>query len=138
MKVKIQYRNSIAALGLALALALPPTAAAAGPKDLERGAKFMNLVTSFLEVIESTHTVYGDPEKAAIFHLHKIQELYKKNGQPKEAAAVFTNVLENSKNKTVRNSAYIMLADVLKEAGETEEAIRILKKGLAENLEAAN
>ena len=137
MKPTNHWRCLIASLIVAVVIAVPISANAVGPENLERGTQFMALIKSFLEVIETTHSVYGDPEKSAIFHLHKIQEIYKKKGEPKKAAEVFNNVLKTSKNKTVRNSAYIMLADVLKDSGNHDEAISVLKQGLQENLEAA-
>ena len=47
-------------------------------------------------------------------------------------------VLDTSQNPTIRNAAYIMMGDTLKETGRADEAIEYLRRGLAENIEAAN
>jgi len=46
-------------------------------------------------------------------------------------------VLENSSNQAIRNAAYVLMSDTLKETGRSAEAIELLRKGLAENLKAA-
>ena len=46
-------------------------------------------------------------------------------------------MLENSRNPAIRNAAYILLGDTLKETGRSDEAIELLRQGLAENVKAA-
>ena len=123
-------------LGLALMLALPSPALAAD--ELSKGLQVTSLIKNFLEVIALMHEVQGDPEKAGIFQLQKIQELYTKQGKKKETTAVLEEVLESTKSRAIRNSAYMMLADIFKETGESDKAIDLLKKGLKENLESLN
>ena len=84
MEPTTQLRRLICYLMFGLMLAVPSYAEAAND-ELERGKQFVSLIQSFLEVIETTHGIYSDPEKATIFQLHKIQEIYKfyKNKQKK-------------------------------------------------------
>ena len=46
-------------------------------------------------------------------------------------------VFVDSHNPTIRNSAYMMFGDVLKETGRSDEAIELLRRGLNENIKAA-
>ena len=137
MKTTTHYRRYFYYIIFALALAVPVYAQAAGGEQLQQKKQFIGLVQSFLEVIEGMHGVYSNPEKATIFQLQKVQEIYKKKGERAKAAEVYKSVLENSKNRTIRNSAYTMLADLLKDTGQPDEAIKVLKKGIQENLEAS-
>ncbi len=95
---------------------------------------FLDLVDSFYELIETTHGLSADPEKAAILQLHKIQEAYEERGEKARAIEVFKEVLDTSSNPTIRNAAYLMLGDALKETGRANEAVDVLKAGLQENL----
>jgi uncharacterized protein HemY len=47
-------------------------------------------------------------------------------------------VLETSRNEAVRATAYVMLGDILKETGRTDEAVQVLREGLNESISASN
>lgn len=46
-------------------------------------------------------------------------------------------MLQDSNSLAIRNAAYIMLGDTLKETGRADEALQLLKQGLSENIKAA-
>ena len=50
---------------------------------------------------------------------------------------VLKEVLDESRNPTIRNAAYMLLGDTLKETGRADEALEYLRRGLDENIEAA-
>jgi hypothetical protein len=49
---------------------------------------------------------------------------------------VLQEVLAKSRNPAIRNAAYMMLGDTLKETGRSDEAIKLLRQGLDENVAA--
>ncbi len=68
--------------------------------------------------------------------MQKIQEAYEQLGQKARAADVLRSVLKDSDNTTIRNAAYMLLADNLKDTGRADEALELLRQGLAENIKA--
>jgi len=89
-----------------------------------------------LNLSRSTHAIASDHEKAAIIQMQKIQEAYEQLGQKARAADVLRSVLKDSDNTTIRNAAYMLLADNLKDTGRADEALELLRQGLAENIKA--
>ena len=98
---------------------------------------FLALVENYFSLIEATHAISVEPEKSAILQMQKIQEVYEDRGEKARAQAVFRRVIEESDNRTIRNAAFLMLGDNLKETGRHEEAIKVLEQALAENVRAA-
>ena len=47
-------------------------------------------------------------------------------------------VLNDSSSPTIRSATYLMLGDVLKEAGQRDEALEVLNRGLNEALDNAD
>ncbi|MEL7535874.1 MAG: tetratricopeptide repeat protein [Pseudomonadota bacterium] len=125
-----------AIIGFALAAASP--AAAQSADDLNRMQSFLSLVQNYFGLIEATHEISDDPEKAAILQMQKIQEVYEDRGEKARAQEVFRRVIEESDNQTIRNAAFLLLGDSLKETGRHEEAIDVLQQALAENVRAAD
>ena len=121
----------------ALLLAAAPGARAQSPEDLQLMQTFLNIMTDYFEIIESTYEISSDPEKAAILQMQKIQEVYEERGEKARSADVLKDVLEQSNNATIRNAAYMLLGDTLKETGRADEALELLRQGLNENIEAA-
>ncbi len=120
-----------------LLLATAPGARAQSPEDLQLMQTFLNIMTDYFEIIESTYEISSDPEKAAILQMQKIQEVYEERGEKARSADVLKDVLEQSSNATIRNAAYMLLGDTLKETGRADEALELLRQGLNENIEAA-
>ncbi len=120
-----------------LALAFTPAANAQNPDDIRLMQTFLDLVTQYYAVIESTYEISSDSEKAAILQMQKIQEVYEQRGDKARSVDVLKDVLEQSDNPTIRNAAYLMLGDTLKESGRASEAIDVLREGLAENIKAS-
>ena len=120
-----------------LLLAVAPGARAQTPEDLQLMQTFLNIMTDYFEIIESTYDISSDPEKAAILQMQKIQEVYEERGEKARSADVLRDVLEQSDNATIRNAAYMLLGDTLKETGRADEALQLLRQGLNENIEAA-
>lgn len=118
-------------------LAIAPGARAQSPDDLQLMQTFLNIMTDYFEIIESTYEISSDPEKAAILQMQKIQEVYEERGEKARSADVLKNVLEQSNNTTIRNAAYMLLGDTLKETGRADEALELLREGLNENIQAA-
>lgn len=121
-----------------LLLAVAPVSHAQSPDDLALMQTFLNIMTDYLNIIESTHAIVSDSEKAAIMQMQKIQEAYEERGEKARIAEVLRDVLKDSRNPAIRNAAYVKLGDILKETGRTDEAIALLREGLSENINASN
>jgi len=141
MMNKLRSDWSLRALVLVIALAIAPTAAWAQDdwqnRDLQQMHTVLDLMTKFFGIIENMHEVSSDAERAAVFQLFKIEEIYKERGERAQAIRIFEQVLEDSDNLTIRNAAYLMLGEALKETGRTDEAVAALQRGLQENLRNA-
>ena len=139
MKVNQRTRHVIivALLSLAGLAAMPAQAQEPNQQQLEQMQTFLELMNQFFGIIESMYEVSDDPEKAAIFQLHKIQEAYEESGNKARAAGVMRQVLEDTENPTIRAATYLMLGDLLKETGQRDEAVDVLRQGLDESLREA-
>ena len=131
-------RTAFAATAATLLLATAPTAHAQSQDDLALMQTFLGIMTDYLHIIESTHGIVSDAEKAAILQMQKIQEAYEERGEKARVADVLRSVLESSRNEAVRAAAYVMLGDILKETGRTDEAVQVLREGLNESINASN
>ncbi|MBT8099274.1 MAG: hypothetical protein KJO82_05970 [Gammaproteobacteria bacterium] len=118
-------------------LAAAPGARAQAPDDLKMMQTFLAIMSNYFDIIESTYDVSSSPEKAAILQMMKIQEVYEKRGEKARSTDVLKKVLDDSNNPTIRNAAYMLLSDTLKDTGNPKEALEYLQRGLAENIEAA-
>lgn len=114
-----------------------PGAQAQEKADLEMMQTFLAIMTDYFAIIEATHDVASVPEKAAIMQMQKIQEVYEQRGEKARSVDVLKKVLEDSDNTTIRNAAYMLLGDTLKDAGRADEALELLRRGLNENIKAA-
>jgi len=121
----------------AMLLVAAPQARAQSPDDLALMQTFLEIMTDYFEIIEATHGIASDSEKAAILQMSKIQEVYEERGEKARSTDVLKKVLADSNNQAIRNAAYMMLGDTLKETGRADEALELLRKGLDENIKAA-
>ncbi|MGI9233406.1 MAG: hypothetical protein ACR2RD_07220 [Woeseiaceae bacterium] len=121
----------------AMLLVAAPQARAQSPDDLALMQTFLEIMTDYFEIIEATHDIASDAEKAAILQMSKIQEVYEERGEKARSTDVLKKVLADSNNQAIRNAAYMMLGDTLKETGRADEALELLQKGLDENIRAA-
>jgi tetratricopeptide (TPR) repeat protein len=131
------FRNITISITAAMLLVAAPGAHAQDQKNLELMQTFLSIMTDYFELIESTHDIASDPEKAAIMQMQKIQEVYEQRGEKARSTDVLKQVLADSDNTTIRNAAYMLLGDTLKETGRADEAIELLRQGLNENIAAA-
>jgi hypothetical protein len=97
----------------------------------------LSVMNGFYGLMESVHAAAEDPTKAALIQMHEIQEIYKKRGELRKVIPVYKDVLAKSDNPTIRAVAYMKLADTMKKLGETNEAIEVLREGLAESIQRA-
>jgi len=131
------FRTLTITITAAVFMMAAPGARAQSPDDLAMIQTFLDIMTDYFEIIESTYDVSADPEKAAILQMMKIQEVYEDRGDKADSVAVLQEVLEDSNNPTIRNAAYMLIGDTLKETGRADEALEYLRRGLDENIKAA-
>jgi predicted negative regulator of RcsB-dependent stress response len=131
-------KTAFVSISATLLLAAAPVSYAQSQDDLALMQTFLNIMTDYLHIIDATHAIVSDSERAAIMQMQKIQEVYEERGEKARIAEVLRDVLKNSRNPAIRNAAYIKLGDILKETGRTDEAIQLLREGLNENINAAN
>lgn len=118
-------------------MATAPAAKAQEMENLELMQTFLAIMSDYFEIIESTYEVSSSPEKSAIMQMQKIQEVYEQRGEKARSTDVLRQVLEDSSNPTIRNAAYMLLGDTLKDTGRADEALQLLRQGLEENIAAA-
>jgi tetratricopeptide (TPR) repeat protein len=131
------FRKITIGITAAMLFIAAPGAHAQDQENLELMQTFLSIMTDYFELIESTHDIASDPEKAAIMQMQKIQEVYEQRGEKARSTDVLKQVLEDSDNTTIRNAAYMLLGDTLKDTGRADEAIELLRRGLNENIAAA-
>lgn len=131
------FKTLILGTTATLVLMMAPAANAQTTDELQLMQTFLAIMTDYFQIIESTHDISADPEKAAIMQMQKIQEVYEERGEKARSVTVLKKVLEDSSNATIRNAAYMMIGDTLKETGRADEALEYLKRGLDENIKAA-
>ena len=129
--------NTLAIVAAAL-LGVTPQARAQDMAQIQLMQTFLDLMTQYYAIIESTHDIAADSEKAAIMQMQKIQEVYEDRGDKAKSVDVLKRVLEDSNNQAIRNAAYLMIGDTLKESGRASEALEYLQRGLDENIKAAD
>ncbi|MCZ6656601.1 MAG: hypothetical protein O7C67_04845 [Gammaproteobacteria bacterium] len=128
----MKFLSRMAAVGLMIFAVTPVYADQMD--DLAKMQEFMKVMHGYYGIIHDVHGVASNPEKAAIMQLQKIEEIYKKRGDRAEAIAVLSDVVNTTKNATVRNAAAMMLADALNETGRASEAVEVLRAALDSNL----
>lgn len=128
----MKFLSRMIAVGLLVVAVMPATADQMD--DIAKMQQFLQVMERYYGIIEVVHGVASDPEKAAIMQLQKIEEIYKKRGDRAEAIAVLSDVVNTTKNATVRNAAAMMLADALNETGRASEAVEVLRAALDSNL----
>ena len=131
------FKTATISITAAILLMAAPGARAQSQDDLELMQTFLSIMTDYFAIIESTYDIASEPEKAAIMQMQKIQEVYEERGEKARSVDVLKQVLEDSDNATIRNAAYMLLGDTLKETGRADEALEFLRRGLDENIKAA-
>lgn len=129
------FKNLTIALTAAFVLAFAPAGHA--QHDLSQIQTFLNIMSDYMEIIESSHSINSDSEKAAIMQMQKIKEIYEDRGEKARVTESLREVLAKSQNQTIRNAAYMILGDTLKETGRSDEAIKLMREALHENVRAA-
>lgn len=131
------FKTIAVSITATLLLAAAPGANAQTQDDLRLMQTFLSIMTDYFEIIESTYDVASSPEKAAIMQMQKIKEVYEDRGEKVRSVEVLREILDRSSNPAIRNAAFMLLGDTLKDAGRTDEALEYLRRGLAENIQAA-
>jgi hypothetical protein len=137
MQTARRTRRALAGLLAAGLLAAAPAAQAQSTDELATIQTFLGIMTDYMAIIEATHEISSEPEKAAILQMQKMKEVFEERGEKARVVEELRRVLENSSNQAIRNAAYVLMSDTLKETGRSAEAIELLRRGLAENLKAA-
>ena len=125
------FQALIAAAAIA-ALALP--AHAADNADIDKMRAQLSLFHQYFEVVTDVYAVAHDPEKAAVLDLQQLEDAYKARNKPDEVTAMYQKIIKDSRNQTLRNVAYMKLADIYKRAGRLEDQSNLLQKALDENV----
>ncbi len=137
MRTARRVKRAVIGIVAAGLLAAVPVAQAQSTDELSTIQTFLGIMTDYMAIIEATHEISAEPEKAAILQMQKMKEIYEERGEKARVVEELRRVLENSSNPAIRNAAYVLMSDTLKETGRSAEAIELLRKGLAENLKAA-
>ncbi|MGB5208936.1 MAG: hypothetical protein WBN31_07725 [Gammaproteobacteria bacterium] len=131
------FKALTVSLTATLLMAAAPGAHAQTQDDLRLMQTFLSIMTDYFEIIESTYEISSSSEKAAIMQMQKIKEVYEERGEKVRSVEVLREVLDQSSSPAIRNAAYMLIGDTLKDAGRTDEALEYLRRGLQENIKAA-
>ena len=122
-------------------MTLLPAATMAAPDDegrnFERAEKMqmrLKIVERYLKIVESIHSISDDSEKAVLYQLQQLEDIYKKQRNPQKIIALYQDVLKGTSNQTVRNAATMKLTQIYKRMGRETEAEELARKSLNENL----
>lgn len=96
----------------------------------------LGILKQYLDVVNSYHDIASSPEKSAAFNLQQLENVYKKQGKREEIFSMYTRLLKESKNRTLRNLAYMKLSEVYRKTGQHAKAEDLIQKALAENIRA--
>ncbi|GMQ84213.1 MAG: hypothetical protein BMS9Abin06_0982 [Gammaproteobacteria bacterium] len=96
----------------------------------------LGIIKQYLDVVNSYHDIASSPEKSAAFNLQQLENVYKKQGKREEIFGMYTRLLKESKNRTLRNLAYMKLSEVYRKTGQHAKAEDLIQKALAENIKA--
>ena len=88
-----KVKTALVSITATLLLATAPAANAQSQDDLALMQTFLNIMTDYLHIIESTHVSVSDSEKAAILQLQQPQEAYEERGETARVAEVLRHVL---------------------------------------------
>ena len=105
-------------------------------EHIERVRTFIALIQDFMNVVDSVHTMTDNPEKAAIYQMHKIEEIYKARGETDRAIKLFNNILKQTDNQSIRNAVYMRLGELYNK-NEKTRALELYEKALQENIKLA-
>jgi len=105
-------------------------------EHIERMRTFIGLIQDFMNVVDAVHGMTDDPEKAAIYQMHQIEEIYKKKGQTDRAINLFKDILKQTDNQSIRNAAYMRLGDLYKKTNHPK-ALELYEDALQENIKRA-
>ena len=134
---KQRWTTSVVSLVVSSMLLISTPAKAQTAEQLETIRGFVQLMQDYYALIKSVHAISDNAEASAILQMFKIEEIYEERGQKAAAAEVFQDVLARSKNPTIRNAAIMMLGENLKETDRADEALKVLRDGLFENINSA-
>lgn len=130
-------RKRLGAITLVLCLLVPASGMAQSLPDLDRMSSMLTLMQSFYALMDRVHAMAESPQKSALLQMHEIEEIYKKRGEHQKAVPVYRDVLAKTHDPVVRALAYMKLADVLKQTGQQDAAIEVLREALDESLARA-
>ena len=126
---------------IVMSMLINPTVTIAAPFDgggnLERAERIqmrLQMLDRYLQVVESVHSIADNPEKAVLFQLQQLEDMYKKQRNPQKIISLYQDILKSTSNATVRNAASMKLAQILRRTGRESEAEELTRNSLNENL----
>ena len=107
-------------------------------EDLDDMVRFVDLMNNFFTLMDAMYAAASNPEHAALLQMNSLEDIYKETGNLRQMVVVYRDVIDKSANPTVRRLARMRLADALKESGQADKAIDVLREAIAESVEQAN
>lgn len=122
-------------------LLLMPVMATSAPLDngggfdrADRMQMRLRVIERYLNIVESVHSISDDSEKAVLYQLQQLEDIYKKQRAPEKIVSLYQDILNKTSNQTVRNAASMKLAQIYKRLGRDQAAEELTRKSLEENL----
>ncbi len=124
------------ALALVACAVWSTSAAAQSAKELAMFDSLLSIADNYIALVVSTHDVNADDGKAAALQLQKMKEIYEDRGDVEGSEQFFRSVLAKASDRTVRNMTYMLLVDILKDAGRYDDAEALMREAIDESLQA--
>ena len=112
------------------------SAAAQSAKELAMLDSLLSIADNYIALVVSTHDVNADDSKAAALQLQKMKEIFEDRGDVVGSEQFFRSVLARASDRTVRNMTYMLLVDILKDAGRYDDAEALMRDAIDESLKA--
>lgn len=103
-------------------------------ESIQQYLGWTQLLKDSYDIVEDTRDIAKDSELTTILQLQKIGDIYRATGESKKLIDTLEYILKKSQNQTIRNAAYHLLSDRLRDLGEYDKSLEVLKQGLEENL----
>mgnify|MGYP000374449741 CR=1 FL=1 len=102
------------------------------PEQLKEFTGFLELMSKYIGINEQMYEIASSNDRTACFAVFQLKELFEKSGRLGELPKVYREMLNTAKSPAVRNLIRLQLSDNLKDTGNANEAIEVLRELITE------
>jgi predicted negative regulator of RcsB-dependent stress response len=105
-----------------------------GSEELGKITSFLKVMDNYIQITKEFYGIASDQERAAAFAVMEIKTVYEQSGNKKGAIKELSDLLDSTKNRTIRNIIRFQLLDLYKQSGNSKAAMENLRSIINENL----